>query len=479
MGVWLAVVFTVVVYVLPLISALRPAIDADAWWHMAVGKWVVEHGTVPSLDPFSAYGQSRPWVAYSWIFGVLMYGVHAWLGLAGLLVLRVLLALAATAALHRLALRQQPRFLAASGLALVASGLISILASERPWLFTIIFGALTLEVILDLREGRRRWTFWALPVVYCLWANLHIQFIYGLFFLGLAGLAALLDRHLLRRLGTGQADTAWTPAWWRLFFLGLACTLATLLNPYGYRIYEVVLEYGSQPTPFRLIAELMSMNFRGPAALVHWGVLTVALVCVFCLGRKRDLSAFDVLLLAGAIFFCFRAQRDLWMVVLAALVLLPRLGQAEPDVRLSLAPMLLAGMLVLGLAGGLAWLKGLDETRLRQSEAALYPAQALDWLRQHPQRGPMYNHLNWGGYLIWNFPEFPVSMDGRTNLHGEERLQRSFSTWMGNGWRDDPELNQAGFVIAPVGWALTELLRLDPRFEKVYEDAVTVVFTRR
>ncbi len=39
--------------------------------------------------------------------------------------------------------------------------------------------------------------------------------------------------------------------------------------------------------------------------------------------------------------------------------------------------------------------------------------------------GPVYNHLNWGGYLIWRWPHLPVAIDGRTNLHGEELLQRN------------------------------------------------------
>ncbi|HVS37193.1 MAG TPA: hypothetical protein VMS17_16645, partial [Gemmataceae bacterium] len=72
------------------------------------------------------------------------------------------------------------------------------------------------------------------------------------------------------------------------------------------------------------------------------------------------------------------------------------------------------------------------------------------------------------------------SIDGRTNLHGEERLQRNDGTWNGRpGWRDDPELASAKLVIGAPSYPLVELLRCDQRFQLVYEDAVAVVFLRR
>ena len=43
-----------------------------------------------------------------------------------------------------------------------------------------------------------------------------------------------------------------------------------------------------------------------------------ALLLKFALGRRQRVDTFDVLLLASAAFFAFRAKRDLWFLVLAA-----------------------------------------------------------------------------------------------------------------------------------------------------------------
>jgi hypothetical protein len=71
-------------------------------------------------------------------------------------------------------------------------------------------------------------------------------------------------------------------------------------------------------------------------------------------------------------------------------------------------------------------------------------------------------------------------MDGRSNIHGDDRIGRSIATWFGaRSWASDPELAAAKLVIAPINVALTSLLRLDSRFELVYEDDVAAVFVAR
>src|SRR5262249_50027034 len=144
------------------------------------------------------------------------------------LLLRVALALAVVGACHRLIARRERRFLVSTLLAGVASLALVPLLNERPWLFTILFTAFTLDVVLDLREGRRGALFWLLPLCYVLWANLHIQFVYGFLVLGIGCVAPLLDR----RLGwSADTDcTATTRGWWRLAGLSTLCGVATLVN---------------------------------------------------------------------------------------------------------------------------------------------------------------------------------------------------------------------------------------------------------
>ena len=40
----------------------------------------------PHVDPFSTYGAAHSWIAYTWLFDVLLYGFHAAAGMAGVMV---------------------------------------------------------------------------------------------------------------------------------------------------------------------------------------------------------------------------------------------------------------------------------------------------------------------------------------------------------------------------------------------------------
>lgn len=456
------------IYAIPIVASLRPVDDFDLWWHLSIGKWVCEHRAVPITDPLSRWGADKTWVAYSWLFEVLAYWLYTVFGLAGIVAYRVSMSLAVVAALHRLIRRREPRFLVATCLTAAAAFALTPLFNERTWLFTILFGILTLDVVLDLRDGSCGRGVWLLPFVYVLWANLHIQFVYGLFLLGLACLpypgwrCGLVKRCLLTGL----------------------CVLATLANPYHVRIYGVVLEIATQPGALHYINELRALEFRDAA---DWVVLLFGVAAVFALGRRRHLSGFEVLLLASTGFFAFRSMRDSWFLVLAAAAILANGAASALRTELPLgertrhrSPGYVATALLAGFIGLLCWQRHLSEENQWRKVASKFPLEAAAVVAERGYAGPLFNGYDWGGFLSWTLPKLPVVLDGRANLHGDERIQRLRNTWMvGPGWRDDPDLESAGVVLAYVRSPLGCVLELDPRFTLVHEDTVARVFVRK
>jgi hypothetical protein len=469
----MAVVMLLGVLCLPVLAAVRPVIDADIWWHLRAGQWMVEHGQVTSTDPFSTHGVDKPWIAYSWLFEVGVYQLYQWFGLAGVVVYRVLLAVGVVAGFQQLALRCEKRFFVAMLLSLVAAVAVYPLMNERPWLFTILFTTLTLEVVLDLRDGKKRWTFWCLPLAYVVWANVHIQFVYGFLILGIGVVAPFFDRFF-------RWSKELNPSWKPILGLSIACALATLVNPYHVLLYEVVIEYATQSVPFNVVQELMAFTFREPWA---WLTLGLTLLTTFALSRRQP-SSFELLLFALAALLCFRARRDLWMMVLASLVILPGLVPPWKPLQIELKSSRLFHLTAFSLALLFALLLGfgrrLTEENLQAEAAHFFPAKAAKFLEESDLRGPLFNHFNMGGYLIWEVPRLRVSIDGRTNLHGEKRIEESLETWAGvKGWDEDAELRAARIIFAEAKVPLASLLRLDPHFVKVYEDEQAVIFVRR
>src|SRR5712692_10335268 len=58
--------------------------DPDTWWHLAVGKQILETRSLPSVDPYSFTVSGTHWIAYEWLVAlsaallVLLY-TYAWL----------------------------------------------------------------------------------------------------------------------------------------------------------------------------------------------------------------------------------------------------------------------------------------------------------------------------------------------------------------------------------------------------------------
>ena len=470
-------VLLILLYAIPGWLAFIPArvVDPDVWWHIRTGQWIAQHHWVPYTDWFSSYGLGKPWAAYSWLFEVLIYGLFSRLGLIGLLAYVYAMVLAITATLHSLVRKFENRVaysVALTGLALFA---MAPLYTPRPWLFTILLFIIELNILISVRRSRRYRGLFLLPPLFALWANLHIQFVLGFFVLGVAACEEPLARLLRRHQMNGDQDRALPPLFMTLIALG--CVVATLANPYHIKIYAVVVELTRQAGFYNLINEFAAMDFR---TIPEWLVLGLTLGATFALGRQRAVKPFWFLLLLAGMLISFRARRDLWFVVIIAVgIISSSRSAALVGSRYILGR---AQTLVVIAALGILLLltfraKHISEGELQVAVASSYPARAASLVEERGYAGPLYNHLDWGGYLIWRLPQLPVSIDGRTNIYGVDRVAHSVMVWNGQPeWASDTELNAAGVVIAQRDFALTQLLRLDPRFQLVYEDQVAVVF---
>ena len=461
----------VLVYTMSAFITIRPIVDPDIWWHLRTGQWVLDHGSVPWTDPFSTYGANRPWVAYSWLFGVLVYGLYSGLGITGLVLYSLLGGLAATSCLLLLVLRFESRIPYAVALTAAGVAAMTPILAPRAYLFTVCFFIVEVAVLWTARETGRTRALWTLPPLFAIWANLHIQFVHGLLVLGFA-----VSEAMIVRLSRCRIDQRVLPARASIVCIA-ACFIATLITPYGIAIYRPVIEHGGQRLAYEWIRELAAPEFRHPA---NWVFLALVLGAAFMLGR-RPLQVFPVVLLASGAYFSFSAGRDVWFLAIVSIAIIasacgdrrvrrPRLGW-----RSSVAAAMGVVIVVAGIAGG----RRLSAAELEATVAREYPVTALAAVKQHRYPGPLYNTFTWGGFLIWRLPEHLVSIDGRANLHGDERIGRSLTVWNGHrGWDSDDELRAARLVIGPVGGALSQLLRRDGRYTLVYEDDIAAVFTR-
>jgi hypothetical protein len=265
-----------------------------------------------------------------------------------------------------------------------------------------------------------------------------------------------------------------------MMLLTLTCMIATLANPYHYKVYLPVFDFAGQRGFYDLISELQSPQFR---TLAEWLALGLAVGAAYVLGKRRKIDVFFGLVLLMAITISFRSKRDIWLVVVAAAGVMT----ASYSELAIITRFVLRKAHIVGLATGIAVVvvstmraTDMSEQSLKRKAAEALPVEAAAVVESRGYGGPLYNHFDWGGYLIWRLPALPVAMDGRTNIYGVEKMTQSLKVWTGQaGWNSDAELACAGVVIAQIDQPLTSLLRLDPRFDLVYEDKIAAVFVAR
>ena len=462
--------------------------DPDIWWHLRTGDWILAHRAVPSTDPFSAYGMGKPWVEYSWLFDVISAAAFARLGFLSIALYEVVVRLALSLALFHLVRGLFGGFWRAVGLTAAALYAMTVILGPRPGMLSILFVILTFDILLSARRTGRAGRLWLLPPMFVLWANWHIQFVDGLFVLGVFACEPLLDA-LFRYSPPSAADAMsnysrnYLPPK-QVWLVFASSALATLLNPYGARLYSTVLFYMRQTGTYDAISELKAMSFRQPQ---HFGVLLLALAAALAIGWRRDAKPLWLIFLAAASMMAFRSVREVWfLAVVAACVIADGWDRKRSGVSLGAPAAVSTRTRVAVVVCVLAVLAvcysryGISNDALAVNVAGEFPEEASWFVEHHHLPGPLLNDLSWGGFLIWRLPQLPVAIDGRNNIHGQDRIQEFSDLWTGKpSWDSNPDLVRANTVITPRVSAIAALLRTDPKFQVAFEDAQSVVFERR
>ncbi|MGC2613413.1 MAG: hypothetical protein WA354_05220 [Terracidiphilus sp.] len=466
---WQQSIVMAILYATPVFFVLRldQVDDTDVWWHLRTGQWIAQHGTIPHAELFSAFAAGKPWTAYSWLFELIVYSLFHKFGLIGIAIYTSAMVVAITVGVHSLVRRLNSDFTLGVGITFLAMYTMGRLFTPRPWLLTILFFTLELNILMRSRQsGKARELLW-LPLIFALWANIHIQFVDGLLVLGIALAESLLAKW------SPVIKTNLKPS--SMVAIFLACIAATLVNPYGWGVYKVAYGLADQMGQLSQISEFSAVPFR---SLDDWCVVLLAFASLGALAWARRFLFFETILLAFSIIISFRSQRDIWVITVAGSAILAAALQSSAGGEFRLG---FSAIPFIVLATALLVVLAFKEMRFDNAElqvkmAADLPEHAVEVIKQQHLGGPLYNDLNWGGFLIWSL-RLPVSMDGRTNVYGSEKIIRSYETWNANpGWDSDPDLLRANLIFAPAEAPLVQLLRFQPCLRVAYEDQLAAVF---
>ena len=439
---------------LTLAVTTRQFADPDAWWHLGVGRIIVDSG-IPAQEPFSVAGAPNPWIGQQWLYEVGLARVVA-AGGPGLAMVGMGMVAAAAFLVAALATRRNENIPSA---ALAASMLVCCLVAGevlgvRGQVVTVLGFSLVLLVVTRWRDGSSR-AAWALPPLMLIWANLHAGFVAGL----VLALTAACTVAVHRRFGGDEPGKVHT----LLAATGLAA-LATMINPAGPRLWGYVLDTFTNPTLTQSIVEWQSPNFhtfwpRVAAALV------VGIVVLWALGGRRP-DPLDAVLLLGTAGATLQAQRN---VALLAIVATPQLARYAVAAwrhrhldsglpaarRRHNAPAAFRWAVTAVVAGATLVtivLPTAAASATARYESEHWPAAAATWVGAHRPGARLYSLYEWGGYLAQRFPgQRIVWIYGESAVFGDQRLRDYLVVHdLEPGWRDMLARNGIRDAVLPV-----------------------------
>src|SRR5689334_1065330 len=67
----------IVLFVAVAAAAIAPIRSYDYFWHLAAGRWIVDHHALPLEDPLAVASVKTPWINGEWLYEVGLYATHA------------------------------------------------------------------------------------------------------------------------------------------------------------------------------------------------------------------------------------------------------------------------------------------------------------------------------------------------------------------------------------------------------------------
>jgi len=499
------------IFVLLLISltvgplAERLLGDAGIGWHIRTGQLILQTRSVPRIDTFSSTMSGKPWYAWEWLYDALAGAIHQAARLNGVVFLSALVIALTFALVFQMMLARGASLPIAVVMLLLAVCASTIHFFTRPhvlsWLFTVIwFGRLD-DFEADPKPRRLLW----LPLIMLLWVNLHGGFLLGLVLLGIYLVSAWAQKQQWSGAPGGKAASMPARA---LGMIGALSLVATLANPYHYRLHVHIYRYLTDRFLMDHIDEFLSPNFHGGAQKC-FAVLLLLTIVGAAAGRKK-LGMSQVMVVAFAVYAGLYSSRNIPISsMLLVLIMAPQISAtlaeraASPEtssslrdrwasfqafaVRASATESRLRGhvwpILVVVLGVWTCCHQGRIGSRTvidAHFDGKRFPVKAADFLMGSHIHEPLFCPDNWGGYLIYRlYPQTQVVVDDRHDLYGAEFLKNYLRVVrLEPGWNQALVGMHTNWVLLPKDSAAASLLKEVAEWKSVYQDDTATLFRR-
>lgn len=423
-----------------------PIRDTDFGWHYRCGKELIDQGSLCLKNTYSYYLPDYRAYYGSFVYDSSIAFIYDHLGFTGLSILGSLVFVGIAYLLYRLLSGPQSLKIAIVSLFFLISG-TTLTLGLRPQIVTFLFFLLTLFIIEKAYKNSN--VIFLLPLLFFVWVNTHIGFFIGFIALG----AFLLDTLAHRKKQ------------WKYSLLALTlCILVTLLNPFGFHIYEALWDHVAIPLN-TLVAEWMN-----PPLIYIVLFATLSILTFILLVRKKAISMYPYLLLLAFTILAFKAIRNIPLyyavlaITLSGAINFKKVETfIDENVQYLLASVLIVATFLTLILRTPSTIKmnTVWSDYCFHNSITRYPCDIADTFPN--LTGNLFAPYEYGGFLIWKMPKVKVFIDGRMPAWKDTNGKSPYEAYLGvvqtqPGWNEILKKTKTDYVLTHRGTFLEILL---------------------
>jgi hypothetical protein len=463
--------------------------DPDLWGHIVFGQHILQSGTIPKADFYSWTANGHPWINHEVLAEILLGGAHALWGGTGVLLLKMLVGLTTFVLALRLGGRNLswPGRYVAWTIAALAVVEISFGFAARPQIFTALFLAIELGLLIRLHSGSPFWAL-GLPVLFLVWINTHGGVLAGFGLLGLTAVCTTAQR-FLSKASTSQPNGFRSGTIVAIWLAVIGAGLALLCNPWRAELVRWLI--GSVLWLRPQIQEWNPTPLGWDHAAFFFLLALTAFAWVF---TRRPRAWWELAACAAFAFLGLRSVRNVPLFALVALALVPahfadalarfqnqfeRLQSLWQQASTQKLACVLMATASLGSAVAIFTLHK-EHPLTMEVPRSRYPVAALSFIQAQGLHGRLLVFFDWGEQAIFHLPDCPPSVDGRLDTcYSRELIGAHWKLYAGEPL-DDTVLNpdQADIALLLSKLPGTAELAHRPGWKLAYFDDLAAVLVR-
>lgn len=452
--------------------------ENDIFWQIRMGEEIWENQSFPVKDPYSHAGDGI-WTLHEWLPSLSFYIVNKHFGSAGLIIFKAIIITLTFTFFMILFNRLKANLYLSLSLFVLA-----MLVNTRgvwvvfPSIFEYLFLVITIFLLEVYRQNKKNIIPFLLIALSFIWSNSHGSFFLLPVILGIYIIGSLAD------LRFGKPVSFTKNQLLKLGIVIVVSLFAPLFTPNGYLtyLYPFRITFGKFSSYVNEYQRFWTVWQGNWSDFVHGFalILMLSLLIVFILAFKK-LHLTDLIL---ALFFtalALSAVRHVAIFALVALYLLVRyltiwFGEYRGIFRRSMIKDLLVIAFIICFV--FYYKTKVIGFGLNLSEEG-YPKEAAELINDSNLEGNMFNHYNYGGYLIWKMPKYKVFIDGRLEMYqGQAGVDYMTILLAKPGYKELLNKYNINFFIMDLRDQIVEFLLNDPDWKYIYHDSQYVVFVK-